>query len=113
MKPIPVPYLIRRVDDGAAVEIQWEEHGHLARYPARDLRLACRCAACQEEMSGRPILDPGSVPPDVRAAELHLVGGYAVQFTWSDGHATGIYPWDYLLGICPCERCTAARSGGA
>jgi ATP-binding protein involved in chromosome partitioning len=110
MKQMPVPYAIRRLDDGARVEIQWEEHGHIADYPARDLRLACRCASCQEEMTGLPILDPATVSEGVRALELKLVGGYAVHFSWSDGHATGIYPWEYLLAICPCAECAARRS---
>lgn len=110
MKQMPVPYSIRRLDDGARVEIQWEETGHTARYPARDLRLACRCASCQEEMSGRPLLNPATVPAGVRALDLKLVGGYAVHFSWSDGHSTGIYPWEYLLAICPCPPCTARRA---
>ncbi len=110
MKPSPVPYLIRREDDGSAVTILWDEHGHAGRYGARDLRLACQCASCREEMTRKPILDPGTVPADVRVLDLGLVGGYAVHFTFSDGHATGIYPWDYLLALCPCERCAAARS---
>jgi len=112
VKQLPVPYAIRRLDDGGTIEIQWEERGHVAAYPARALRLACRCASCQEEMTGRPILDPATVPEDVRALDLKLVGGYAVHFTWSDGHATGIYPWEYLLAICPCEECEARRATG-
>ncbi len=111
MKRMTVPHAIRRLDDGAAIEIAWERDGHHARYVARDLRLACRCAACQEEMSGRPILDPATVPADVRALDIRLVGGYAVHFEWSDGHTTGIYPWEYLLAICPCPDCTRRRSG--
>ncbi len=111
MKRPPVPYAIRRVGDGARIEIQWEERGHLASYGARELRLACRCASCQEEMSGRPILDPATVPADVRALDVRLVGGYAVHFEWSDGHSTGIYPWEYLLSICPCPDCAGRRSG--
>ena len=110
MKELPVPYAVRRLDDGAAIEIRWDATRHTARYPARDLRLACRCASCQEEMSGLPILDPASVPAEVRALELKLVGGYAVHFSWSDGHATGIYPWEYLLAICPCPDCAARRA---
>lgn len=110
MKPVPVPYAVRRLEGGVRLEIQWEEHGHVASYAARDLRLACRCASCQEEMSGRPILDPVTVPADVRALDLKLVGGYAVHFSWSDGHDTGIYPWEYLLSICPCAECAARRS---
>jgi DUF971 family protein len=110
MKQMPVPYVIRRVDDGAAVEIQWEQNGHVGRYGARALRLACRCASCREEMTDRPLLEPGAVPADVRALDVKLVGGYAVQFAWSDGHGTGIYPWDFLLEICPCPHCAARRS---
>jgi DUF971 family protein len=109
MKQMPVPYAVRRLDDGARVEIQWEEHGHLASYPARDLRLACGCAACREEMTGRGILDASTVPADIRALDVRLIGGYAVHFAWSDGHSTGIYPWEYLLGICPCPECAAKR----
>ncbi len=105
-----IPHLIRRLDDGAAVEIEWDREGHAARYPARDLRLACQCATCREEMTRRPILDPATVGADVKVAALSLVGGYAVHFAFSDGHATGIYPWDYLLSLCPCERCVSSRA---
>lgn len=110
MRQLPVPHLIRRLDAGGAVEIQWDDAGHTGIYAARDLRLACRCAACREEISGRPLLDPASVPGEIRAMELRLVGAYAVQFDWSDGHNSGIYPWELLLAICPCPRCAAARS---
>jgi len=27
------------------------------------------------------------------------VGGYAIQAVWADGHATGIYSFDYLRRI--------------
>lgn len=113
MKPIPVPHRIARVDQGRAIEIQWEEAGHVARYESRMLRLACQCAGCVEEMSGRPMLDPGSVPAEVRALAVRLVGGYAVHFSWSDGHSTGIYPWERLLEICPCPDCAARREDSA
>ncbi len=109
MKRVPVPYRIQRLEEGRAIEIQWEAQGHLARYEARMLRLACQCAACVEEMSGRPMVDPGGVPADVRALALRLVGAYAVHFSWSDGHGTGIYPWERLLANCPCPACAAGR----
>jgi DUF971 family protein len=35
------------------------------------------------------------------------VGGYAIQFNWKDGHAYGIYDWEYLRDVCPCDECTA------
>jgi DUF971 family protein len=28
-----------------------------------------------------------------------------VRFEWSDGHNTGIYSYEYLRAICPCETC--------
>ena len=110
MKQLPIPHAIRRLDDGLTIEIEWDEGGHVGDYPARALRLACRCASCQEEMTGLPILPPASVSEDIRALDLKLVGAYAVQVTWSDGHSTGIYPWEYLLAICPCPACTAGRA---
>jgi len=113
VRQIPIPYVIRRLDDGAAIQIQWDEDGHVGVYGARELRLACQCASCRDEISGVPILDARGVPGEVRALALKLVGSYAVHFAWSDGHDTGIYPWQYLLDICPCPRCMAARSGGA
>jgi len=110
VKRMPVPYLLRRLDGGGAIEIQWDQAGHVGIYAARDLRLACQCATCREEMSGRPLLDPEGVPEGIRALELRLVGAYAVQLTWSDGHSTGIYPWELLLDLCPCPACAARRA---
>lgn len=101
---------MRRLDDGRAIEIRWEAEGHAGVFPARDLRLACPCAGCVEELTGRPLLDPAVVPPDVRALAVRLVGGYAVTFEWSDGHATGIYPWERLFATCPCPACAARRA---
>jgi DUF971 family protein len=35
---------------------------------------------------------------------LEMVGNYAIQPTWDDGHSTGIYAWDYLRRLCPVEE---------
>jgi DUF971 family protein len=32
---------------------------------------------------------------------IQQVGNYAIQFTWDDGHHTGIYTWEYLYKLCP------------
>ena len=79
--------------------IRWPD-GDVA-IPARQLRLACRCAHCREEMSGAPLLDPTTVPDDVHAVTISLVGSYAMKVVWSDGHDTGLYSWDYLRTIRP------------
>jgi len=88
------PYRITRRDDGLAIE--WEQGAAPTRYPARALRLACPCAECVEEMSGRPLLRPESVPLDVSPRSVGLVGTYGLKVVWSDGHSTGIYTFDAL-----------------
>ena len=93
---IVVPHAINRRDDGLLIE--WDAQGDTAFYPARPLRLACRCAGCVEEMTGKPILDPATVPADIRPAQLELVGGYGLKVRWSDGHSTGIYTFQQLSG---------------
>jgi DUF971 family protein len=35
------------------------------------------------------------------------MGAYALRVDWSDGHDTGIYTFEYLLEICPCEKCVS------
>lgn len=62
----------------------------------RVLRMACACAECVDEWSGRPRLDPASVPADVHPLRIQPVGRYAIQIEWSDGHASGIYPFGRL-----------------
>jgi DUF971 family protein len=35
------------------------------------------------------------------------MGSYAIRIDWSDGHDTGIFTFEYLKAICPCEQCGA------
>ncbi len=101
------PHAISRQDDG--IRIEWQAEGHEGFYAARALRLACPCAACVEEMTGRPLLDPATVPGDIRPLQLALVGAYGLKVSWSDGHHTGIFTYDRLLAACPCDECQARR----
>lgn len=101
--PVVTPYAITRRDDGLLIE--WTPEGHSALFPARALRLACPCAECVEEMSGRPLLDPARVPQDIRPLSVSLVGGYGIRIGWSDGHGTGIFTFQSLQARCPCPAC--------
>ncbi|MGH7525040.1 MAG: DUF971 domain-containing protein [Gemmatimonadales bacterium] len=93
----PVPKAIRRRADG--VEIEWPDRGERVVLEARTLRLACPCAACVDELSGRRMLDPATVPADVEPLALELVGAYGLRIRWSDGHGTGIYTFAALRAM--------------
>jgi len=89
-----------------ALRIAWAD-GHESLYEVRRLRLACGCAACVDEWSGENRLDDAAVPQDVRPLHIQPVGRYAIQIDWSDGHATGIYPFRRLRELCGCAACRA------
>ncbi len=91
---------------GDGVSIAWSD-GRSCLYPYRYLRLQCACAGCVEEMTGRRMLKPAAIPEDIIVVEHMMVGRYAVQFLWSDGHSTGIYPFDLLLKMA--ERDAAVK----
>ena len=92
---IPVG-LLRR--DLRTLSLLWQD-GHRDDFDVRDLRLACRCALCVEEMSGRKLLDPQTVRADVSPRQIVSVGRYAIQFDWSDGHNSGIYSFNDLRAL--------------
>ena len=91
--------------DPKSVDIGWKD-GKVTRLAARDLRLACPCASCIDELTGRAILDPASVPDDIGIADTDLVGRYAFRFKFTDGHDTGIYTFVALR-----EMADAGSSG--
>jgi DUF971 family protein len=77
------------------LEIVWKDEA-VSRYTPRQLRLACPCAQCIEEWSGKKLLDPDSVAADILLLSTDLVGRYALTFKWSDFHETGIFSFDRL-----------------
>lgn len=93
--PRETPAEIGPSEDGTRLRVLWQD-GRVSLYEPRALRLACPCAACVDEMTGRRILIPARVPEDVYPTAIEYVGRYALQFVWSDGHTTGIYPFSYL-----------------
>jgi ATP-binding protein involved in chromosome partitioning len=75
--------------------VLWED-GRQGDFDVRDLRLACPCALCVEEMSGQPLLDPSKVRPDIAPVTVTSVGSYGITIKWNDGHSTGIYSYESL-----------------
>lgn len=93
--PRETPKSIEPTEDGSRLRIAWED-GATTEHTPWDLRIACPCAACVDELTGEPLLDPAGIDPGVYPMAIHYVGRYALQFMWSDGHQTGIYPFAYL-----------------
>lgn len=77
------------------VLVRWRDERETV-FPARFLRLACPCASCIEEFTGRKLLKDSDVPEDVHPLAITPVGQYAIKVHWSDGHASGIYTWEKL-----------------
>jgi DUF971 family protein len=110
-KPIDVKV---RVSTGEGVEITWSD-AHTSRYPFPYLRDLCPCALCKDERAKKSSLSTSLSPatsfdfpmfkPRVTAKAAEAMGNYAIQITFSDGHATGIYSFEHLREICPCEAC--------
>jgi len=70
--------------------------------PLERLRRACPCAACQGEPDamGRVIRPEAPIGPrGFELLRMEVVGGYALQLFWADGHSTGIYSYDYLRSL--------------
>lgn len=87
--------------DGALF-LRWGD-GKDQRLTDRDLRLACQCAQCRDEMSGKRLLDPEMVPLDIRLTRVWSVGNYALGMAFSDGHDTGIYTFKALQAMAGME----------
>ena len=110
-KPIDVKV---RVSTGEGVDVTWSD-GHSSRYPFPYLRDLCPCALCNDERAKKSSLPASPTPaasfefpmfkPRVTAKAAEAMGNYAIQITFSDGHATGIYSFEHLREICPCEAC--------
>lgn len=101
-RPAPVPATGATQDlpcaldfDAAGLHVHWPD-GERRIIPARDLRIACRCAACRSEMTGARLLDPETVPLNVAATRIWSIGNYAIGIAFSDGHDSGIYSFGAL-----------------
>ncbi len=87
------------------IRVKWAD-GHDSFYPNPYLRESCNCASCVHEWTGEKVIRPEMIPADIRPTAISAVGNYAIHIDWSDGHTTGIYPFDYLRKICPCPLCS-------
>ncbi len=90
--------------------VAWED-GHESYFEFEPLRRACPCAVCKGEtnvMTAYIPPPPVYTPASFQMTGLEYVGGYAIQPRWADGHSSGLYAFQYLRRLCPCDVCAAA-----
>ena len=107
-----------------AFQIEWKD-AHVSWYPYPYLRQMCPCAECaiirHRGQDIHSLFSPQGdgdvtlieVTADIQPVDIQLVGRYALQFSWNDGHGSGIYPFDVLREICPCSECASQPSSNS
>jgi DUF971 family protein len=125
--PIPIdprnkPAAVKiHVTSGAGVDITWADR-HASHYDFAYLRDLCPCATCNDEREKKrqfAFAGPASsaalpmFKPKPSAKAATVVGNYAIQITFTDGHATGIFSYDHLRTICSCAECLPRAAKGS
>ena len=105
------------ISKSKGVKIDWKD-GHHSQYPLPYLRDECPCASCTGAHGTEPEKTSYSAPqpsnpfqmykPVLKMLHVEPMGHYAIRIDWSDGHSTGIYSYDYLRKICPCQQCKSS-----
>lgn len=85
-------------ESDSEISIAWS-NGKETRYEASALRRMCPCAGCVNEWSGERTLRQDSIPDGLEFSSISIVGRYALNFHFSDGHDTGIFSFKYLLEL--------------
>jgi DUF971 family protein len=87
---------------GDELAIKWDD-GTESFVKLEALRRACPCAGCKGEMDVMGNLYKGPdvplTPRSFQLVRLVPVGGYALSPVWADGHASGLFSFDYLKRV--------------
>jgi len=94
--PTPAPTAIKLHQQSRVLEIAFAD-GREFRLPYEFLRVYSPSAEVRGHGPGQEVLQVGK--RDVTIKEVEPVGHYAIRPTFSDGHDTGIYSWDYLYEL--------------
>ncbi|SDV48174.1 gamma-butyrobetaine hydroxylase-like domain-containing protein [Chitinasiproducens palmae] len=92
--PVPTGLVLHR--QSRALELQYED-GRVFRLPCEFLRVYSPSAEVVGHGPGQETLQTGKREVSIDAIEP--VGNYAIKPVFSDGHASGLYSWDYLYNL--------------
>jgi DUF971 family protein len=96
------PTAVRSPRGARVTEIDWAD-GHRGVYPHAVLRGYCPCAGCQGHTGEIRFHETTDTQQELD--DIEPVGGYALSLKWFDGHASGIYSFKFLRGLCQCDTC--------
>jgi len=82
-------------ENDSEISIKWSDDTD-SLFTAAQLRRACPCAGCIDEWTGKKTLQDSQVSDDLTFKHTSIVGRYALNFHFSDGHETGIFSFKYL-----------------
>lgn len=95
-------------NSGQRLTIVWAD-GHHSVYPLFGLRKNCPCVMCRGGHSSMGSYDRQLflVEParHYEINDIKQIGNHAIKIFWSDGHNNGMYQWETLRKLCPCEEC--------
>ena len=87
---------------GGELAVKWDD-GAETFVSLETLRRCCPCAGCKGEVDIMGNLYKNPEKPlttdAFKLVRIMTVGGYAVQPVWADGHATGLYSFEYLKRV--------------
>jgi DUF971 family protein len=92
----PTPEALTLHGQSRVLEISFSD-GKTFRIPFELMRVYSPSAEVQGHGPGQEVLQTGKREVDI--VELSQVGNYAVQPSFSDGHNSGIFSWDYLYQL--------------
>lgn len=95
-KDTPIPTALTVHQQSRVLEISYAD-GATFRLPFELLRVYSPSAEVQGHGPGQEVLQTGK--RDVEIVSIEAVGNYAVQPTFSDGHSSGLFAWDYLYRL--------------
>jgi len=94
--PSPTPQSVTLHQQSRVLEIGFSD-GQTFRLPFELLRVYSPSAEVQGHGPGQEVLQSGK--REVLISDVAMVGHYALQPTFSDGHTSGIFSWSYLYEL--------------
>lgn len=96
MRPVDIQQI------GEELAVKWDD-GDESFIPLEKLRRHCPCAGCKGErdIMGNLYKNPDQplTPAAFKLRRIDHIGTYALQPVWADGHATGLFSYDYLREV--------------